>query len=140
MIIGEWKMNVVAIMKLIYRLKVSTLISSNKIWDSIPAYTKNLLVSWSDNKELSSEANAISRNSLKKFKKKKAIFNLKIAYEILEQTLFWDLASIGLDSQNFYFLPNTTSSILWKKTCTPFKIENFKFKKGKGKSPTQVEA
>ena len=71
MIIGEWKMNVVAIMKLIYRLKVSTLISSNKIWDSIPAYTKNLLVSWSDNKELSSEANAISRNSLKKFKKKK---------------------------------------------------------------------
>ena len=66
MIIGEWKMNVVAIMKLIYRLKVSTLISSNKIWDSFPAYTKNLLVSWSDNKELSSEADVISRNSLKK--------------------------------------------------------------------------
>ena len=30
MIIGEWEMNVVALMKLIYRLKVSTLISSNK--------------------------------------------------------------------------------------------------------------
>ena len=30
MIIGEWKMNVVALMKLNYRLKVSTLISSNK--------------------------------------------------------------------------------------------------------------
>ena len=30
MIIGEWKMNVVALMKLIYSLKVSTLISSNK--------------------------------------------------------------------------------------------------------------
>ena len=30
MIIGEWKMNVVALMKIIYRLKVSTLISSNK--------------------------------------------------------------------------------------------------------------
>ena len=41
MIIGEWKMNVVAIMKLIYRLKVSTLISSNKIWGLIPVYTKN---------------------------------------------------------------------------------------------------
>ena len=71
MIIGEWKMSVVAIMKLIYRLKVSTLISSNKIWDSIFAYTKNLLVSWFDNKELSSEADAISRNSLKKLKKKR---------------------------------------------------------------------
>ena len=30
MIIGEWQMNVVALGKLIYRLKVSTLISSNK--------------------------------------------------------------------------------------------------------------
>ena len=30
MIIGEWQMNVVALRKLIYRLKVSTLISSNK--------------------------------------------------------------------------------------------------------------
>ena len=48
MIIDEWKMNVAAIMKLIYRLKVSTLISSNKIWGSILAYTKNWLVSWSD--------------------------------------------------------------------------------------------
>jgi len=48
MIIDEWKMNVAAIMKLIYRLKVSTLISSNKIWGSILTYTKNLLISWSD--------------------------------------------------------------------------------------------
>ena len=57
MIIGEWKMNVVAIIKLIYMLKVSTFISSNKIWGSILTFIKNSLVSWFDDKELSLEAN-----------------------------------------------------------------------------------
>ena len=36
-----------------------------------PTYTKNLLVSWSDDKELSLEANIIGWNSLKKLKKLK---------------------------------------------------------------------
>ena len=41
-----------------------------------------------------------------------------------------------LDTFFFFFL----KILFYKKTCTLFKIENFKFKKGKGKSPTQVEA
>ena len=40
-----------------------------EIWSSIPAYTKNRLVSLSDNKELLSEADTIGWNSLKKKKK-----------------------------------------------------------------------
>ena len=40
------------------------------------AYTKNRLVSWSDDKELSSGAGAINWNSFKK-KKKKKIFKKK---------------------------------------------------------------
>ena len=42
-----------------------------KIWGSILAYTKNWLVSWSDDKELSLGADVIGLNSLKKKKKKK---------------------------------------------------------------------
>ena len=63
---------------------------------------------------------------------------MKNAYEILEQTLFWILESIGPYSQNFYFLPNTASLIPEKKTCTPFKIENCKFKKGKWKNKVNM--
>ena len=36
------------------------------ICGSIPAYTKNLLVSWSDYKDLSLEVDSINWNSLKK--------------------------------------------------------------------------
>ena len=42
------------------------------IWRSIPAYAKYRLVSWSDDKELSSGANDISWNSLKKKTKLKS--------------------------------------------------------------------
>ena len=44
-----------------------------EIWSLIPAYTKNWLVSWFDDKKRSSEADAIGWNflSLKKKKKKK---------------------------------------------------------------------
>ena len=91
MIIGECQMIVVELKKLIYRLKVSTLISSNK--------------------------------------------RPYIYIGILEQTLFWVLASIGPNFQNFYFLTNTASLIPKKKCvplffringkiCNPFKIEN----------------
>ena len=37
------------------------------------------------------------------------------------------------------FISYPTPFFIYKKICTPFKIENFKFKKRKGKSPTTVE-
>ena len=40
-----------------------------EIWGSILAYTKNHLVSWSDDKELLSGVNVIDWNSLKKTKR-----------------------------------------------------------------------
>lgn len=52
--------------------------------------------------------------------------------------LILGLASVGPDSQNFHFLPNTTSLSPEKKMCTPFKIENFKFKNGKGKNKVNM--
>ena len=48
---------------------VKSLMVEYEIWGSILAYTKNWLVSWSDDKELSSGADAISWNSLSKNKK-----------------------------------------------------------------------
>ena len=47
---------------------------------SIPAYTKNRLMSWSDDKELSSGADAIRWNFLKKKKKKSLFHYLPIKY------------------------------------------------------------
>ena len=81
MIIGECQMIVVELKKLIYRLKVSTLISSNK---------------------------------------RPYIY---IYIGILEQTLFWVLASIGPNFQNFYFLSNTCKFDSKKEMCTPFFLE-----------------
>ena len=78
MIIGECQMIVVELKKLIYRLKVSTLISSNK---------------------------------------RPYIY---IYIGILEQTLFWVLASIGPNFQNFYFLSNTCKFDSKEEMCTPF--------------------
>ena len=43
---------------------VKSLMVEYKIWGSIPTYTKNWLVSWSIDKELSSGADAIDWNSL----------------------------------------------------------------------------
>ena len=42
-----------------------------EIWGSIFAYTKNRLVFWSNDKELSLKADVISWNSLKKRKRKR---------------------------------------------------------------------
>ena len=81
MIIGECQMIVVELKKLIYRLKVSTLISSNK---------------------------------------RPYIY---IYIGILEQTLFWVLASIGPNFQNFYFLSNTCKFDSKEEMCTPFFLE-----------------
>ena len=81
MIIGECQMIVVELKKLIYRLKVSTLISSNK---------------------------------------RPYIY---IYIGILEQTLFWFLASIGPNFQNFYFLSNTCKFDSKEEMCTPFFLE-----------------
>ena len=55
------------------------------------------------------------------------------------QTLFWVLATVGPDSQNFHFLPNPVSLILEKKTCTPFKMENCKFKKRQREKQSEHE-
>ena len=44
----------------------SNLLKNSWFKSSIPAYTKNQLVSWFDDKELSSGADAIGWNSLKK--------------------------------------------------------------------------
>ena len=80
MIIGECQMIVVELKKLIYRLKVSTLISSNK----------------------------------------RPYIYIYIYIGILEQTLFWVLASIGPNFQNFYFLSNTCKFDSKEEMCTPF--------------------
>ena len=45
---------------------VKSMMVEQVIWGSIPAYAKYWLVSWSDDKELSSGADAIGWNSLKK--------------------------------------------------------------------------
>ena len=45
---------------------VKSLIVEWEIWDTILVYTKNWLVSWSDDKELLSRADVIGWNSLKK--------------------------------------------------------------------------
>ena len=50
----------------IKRQLVISLMVEQKIWSLIPAYTKNRLMFWSDDKELSSESDAIDLNSLKK--------------------------------------------------------------------------
>ena len=50
----------------IKRQLVISLMVEQKFWSLIPAYTKNRLMFWSNDKELSSEADAIDLNSLKK--------------------------------------------------------------------------
>ena len=45
---------------------IKSLMVIQEIWGSIPTYIKNWLVSWSDDKELSSRADTIGWNSLKK--------------------------------------------------------------------------
>ena len=59
-----------------------------EIWGSIPAYTKNWLVFWSNDKELSSEADVISWISLslsQKKKKKKKPERLHIAGKDIQE-------------------------------------------------------
>ena len=53
----------------VFKNKKFCLIKFSFDWGSIPAYIKNWLVSWFDDKELSSGADAIGWNSLKKKKK-----------------------------------------------------------------------
>ena len=49
------------------------------IWGPIPIYTRNWLMSWSNNKELSSRVDALGWNSLKKGLQNK--FYLKKEYK-----------------------------------------------------------
>jgi len=97
MLIGECQLKALR-NYIIYRLQVSTLISSNKrqylIWKCIKNFRANFFF---------------------------LIYFLFYYIGILEQTLFWVPTSIGPNFQNFYFLPNTASLIPKKKTYTHFR-------------------